>query len=144
MEADPKTLASLASVTLDGVEQKFRRFCAVGKAVFEGSGEAIAAAVNPEEARRIAAALNTAYGIPTEASKPGRSAPSRTPSTTSWLSSSPSSPRPATRTAAAAAAAPTAARPTGAGRFTRCGSRGSRTRISARAGMLPPLHTKPS
>lgn len=67
MEADPKALAALATVTLDGVEQKFKAFYSVGKAVFEGSGEAIATARNPEEARRIAAALNTAYGIPTEA-----------------------------------------------------------------------------
>ena len=67
MEADPKTLASLATVTLDGVEHKFKPFYSVGKAVFDGTGEAIAAAVNPEEARRIAAALNAAYGIPTEA-----------------------------------------------------------------------------
>jgi hypothetical protein len=67
MEADPKTLASLATVTLDGVEHKFKAFYSVGKAVFDGTGEAVAAAVNPEEARRIAAALNTAYGIPTEA-----------------------------------------------------------------------------
>ena len=65
MEADPKTLAALSTVTLDGVEQKFRPFYAVGKAVFEGSGEAIAAARDPEEARRIAAALNS--GIRTEA-----------------------------------------------------------------------------
>src|ERR1700693_864433 len=67
MEADPKNLAPLASVTIDGEEQKFRPFYAVGKAVFEGSGEAIAAARDPEEARRIAAALNSAFGIPTDA-----------------------------------------------------------------------------
>lgn len=67
MEADPKTLASLATVTLDGVEHKFKAFYSVGKAVFEGSGEAIAAARDPEEARRISAALNAVYGIPTEA-----------------------------------------------------------------------------
>jgi hypothetical protein len=67
MEADPKTLAALATVTLDGEEQTFKPFYAVGKAVFGGSGEAIAAARSPEDARRIAAALNTAYGIPVEA-----------------------------------------------------------------------------
>ena len=67
MEADPKTLAALAAVTLEGEEQVFKPFYAVGKAVFEGNGEAIAAARSPEDARRIAAALNTAYGIPVEA-----------------------------------------------------------------------------
>jgi len=67
MEADPKTLAALASVTLDGDEQSFKPFYAVGKAVFEGTGDAIAAARSPEDARRIAAALNTAFGIPVEA-----------------------------------------------------------------------------
>jgi hypothetical protein len=67
MAADPKDLTSLASVTLDGETKAFKPFYAVGKAVFEGSGEAVAAARNPAEARRIAAALNNAYGIPTEA-----------------------------------------------------------------------------
>jgi hypothetical protein len=67
VEADPKTLASLATVTLGGKTETFRPFYAVGKAVFEGSGEAIAAARDPEEARRIAAALNSAFGIPTDA-----------------------------------------------------------------------------
>jgi hypothetical protein len=67
MEADPKTLAPVADVTLEGEDQAFKPFYAVGKAVFEGSGEAIAAARSPEDARRIAAALNTAFGIPVEA-----------------------------------------------------------------------------
>jgi hypothetical protein len=42
-------------------------FYAVGNAVFEGSGNAIAATRTRDEARRIAAALNTAHGTPTEA-----------------------------------------------------------------------------
>jgi hypothetical protein len=64
MEADPNQFATL---TLDGEELKFKPFYSVGKAVFEGSGEAVAAARSPEDARRMAAALNAAYGIPTEA-----------------------------------------------------------------------------
>lgn len=67
MAADPKTLAALASVTLDGVEHKFKPFYVVDKIVYEGSGLAMATAFNPDEARRIAAALNAAYGIPTDA-----------------------------------------------------------------------------
>lgn len=67
MEGDPETVAGVVTATLDGEEQKFKPFYAVGKAVFGGSGEAIAAARSPEDARRIAAAMNTAYGIPTEA-----------------------------------------------------------------------------
>jgi hypothetical protein len=64
MEADPD---NFATITLDGKELKFKPFYAVGKAVFEGSGEAVAAARSPEDARRIAAALNSAFGIPTDA-----------------------------------------------------------------------------
>jgi hypothetical protein len=56
-----------ATVTLDGEERKFKPFYAVGNAVFQGSGEALAAARAYEDARRIAAALNVAYGVPTEA-----------------------------------------------------------------------------
>lgn len=40
---------------------------AIGRAVFDGSGEAIAAVASAEEARRIAAALNAVIGMPTEA-----------------------------------------------------------------------------
>lgn len=40
---------------------------AVGRAVFDGSGEAVAAVATVEEARRIAAALNAVVGMPTEA-----------------------------------------------------------------------------
>ncbi len=47
--------------------ESFKAFYSIGKAVFEGSGEAVAAARSPDDARRIAAALNTAYGIATEA-----------------------------------------------------------------------------
>jgi hypothetical protein len=47
--------------------ESFKAFYSIGKAVFDGSGEAIAAARSPDEGRRIAAALNTAYGIPTDA-----------------------------------------------------------------------------
>ncbi len=47
--------------------ESFKAFYSIGKAVFEGSGEAVAAARSPDEARRIAAALNAAYGIPTDA-----------------------------------------------------------------------------
>ena len=68
MEADPKKLLAPPSpVTLDGKSQTFKPFYVVDKIVYEGSGLAIATAFNPDEARRIAAALNAAYGIPTEA-----------------------------------------------------------------------------
>ncbi|MDQ2970910.1 MAG: hypothetical protein M3R62_04530 [Acidobacteriota bacterium] len=40
---------------------------AIGKAVFDGSGEAIAAARSVDDGRRIAAALNAVIGMPTEA-----------------------------------------------------------------------------
>ena len=40
---------------------------AIGRAVFDGSGEAVAAVASAEEARRIAAALNAVIGMPTEA-----------------------------------------------------------------------------
>src|SRR6476661_8572064 len=40
---------------------------AVGRAVFDGTGEAVAAVATVEEARRIAAALNAVIGMPTEA-----------------------------------------------------------------------------
>ena len=52
---------------LDPVPANFKAYYQIGKAVFDGSGEAVAAARSPDDARRIAAALNTAYGIPTEA-----------------------------------------------------------------------------
>ena len=58
----------IATITLDGEERKFHPFYAVGKAIFDGmTGEAIAAARSPEDARRLSAAMNVAYGIPTEA-----------------------------------------------------------------------------
>ncbi len=47
-------------------EQRFKPFVAVGKGVFDGSGETVTVARAPDEARRIAAALNVAYGIATE------------------------------------------------------------------------------
>jgi hypothetical protein len=40
---------------------------AIGKAVFDGSGEAVAAARSVDDGRRIAAALNAVIGMPTEA-----------------------------------------------------------------------------
>ncbi|MEO8431220.1 MAG: hypothetical protein ABI592_06885 [Acidobacteriota bacterium] len=40
---------------------------AVGRAVFDGTGEAVAAVATVDEARRIAAALNAVVGMPTEA-----------------------------------------------------------------------------
>src|SRR5512132_899794 len=40
---------------------------AIGRAVFDGSGEAVAAVATVDEARRIAAALNAVIGMPTEA-----------------------------------------------------------------------------
>ncbi len=40
---------------------------AIGKAVFDGTGEAVAAVQSAEEARRIAAALNAVAGMDTEA-----------------------------------------------------------------------------
>ncbi|SRR6266542_637318 len=68
MEAD-RTMLTLEEESDDSDDEMrpFKPFYAVGKAVFEGSGEAVAAARSVEDARRIAAALNTAYGIPTEA-----------------------------------------------------------------------------
>jgi hypothetical protein len=40
---------------------------AVGRGVFDGNGEAVAAARSDEEARRIAVALNAVVGMPTDA-----------------------------------------------------------------------------
>jgi hypothetical protein len=59
-------------LSIDGPEPQpttaaFKPYYAVGRAVFEGSGEAVAAACAPDDARRIVAALNVAYGTPTEA-----------------------------------------------------------------------------
>lgn len=59
MEADPKDLPP--NVT------EIRPFYAIGKAVFDGTGEAIAAARSVDEGRRIAAALNAVVGMPTDA-----------------------------------------------------------------------------
>jgi hypothetical protein len=39
----------------------------VGRAIFDASGEAVAAARSADEARRIVAAINAVYGMPTEA-----------------------------------------------------------------------------
>jgi hypothetical protein len=39
----------------------------VGRAIFDGSGEAVAAARSADEARRIVAAINAVYGMPTDA-----------------------------------------------------------------------------
>jgi hypothetical protein len=39
----------------------------VGRAIFDASGEAVAAARSAEEARRIVAAVNAVYGMPTDA-----------------------------------------------------------------------------
>ena len=39
----------------------------IGRAVFDGTGEAVAAVASVDEARRIAAALNSVVGMPTEA-----------------------------------------------------------------------------
>jgi hypothetical protein len=46
---------------------QIRPWYAVGKAVFDGGGEAVAAARTDEEARRIAVALNAVVGMPTDA-----------------------------------------------------------------------------
>lgn len=48
-------------------EEKIHPWYAVGHAVFDGSGEAVAAARSDEEARRIAVALNAVVGMPTDA-----------------------------------------------------------------------------
>ena len=46
---------------------QIRPWYAIGKAVFDGAGEAVAAARSDDEARRIAVALNAVVGMPTEA-----------------------------------------------------------------------------
>ncbi len=46
---------------------EIRPWYAIGKAVFDGTGEAVAAVQSVEEARRVAAALNAVMGMPTEA-----------------------------------------------------------------------------
>lgn len=46
---------------------EIKPFYAIGKAVFDGAGEAFAAGRSVDEARRIAAALNAVIGMPTEA-----------------------------------------------------------------------------
>ncbi|MCA1612411.1 MAG: hypothetical protein ABR610_08435 [Thermoanaerobaculia bacterium] len=47
--------------------REMKPWYAIGKAVFDGTGEAVAAVQSVEEARRIAAALNAVHGMPTEA-----------------------------------------------------------------------------
>jgi hypothetical protein len=47
--------------------REIRPWYAAGKAVFDGDGEAVAAARSEEEARRIAVALNAVVGMPTDA-----------------------------------------------------------------------------
>jgi hypothetical protein len=61
MEARLDELPSPATVT------EIKPFYAIGKAVFDGAGEAFAAVRSVDEARRIAAALNAVEGMPTEA-----------------------------------------------------------------------------
>lgn len=63
----PETIPSPDFIDPEPRTESFKAFYSIGKAVFEGSGEAVAAARSPDEARRIAAALNAAYGIPTDA-----------------------------------------------------------------------------
>lgn len=46
---------------------EIKPFYAIGKAVFDGDGDAFAAGRSVEDARRIAAALNAVVGMPTEA-----------------------------------------------------------------------------
>ena len=48
-------------------DSEIRPWYAVGRAIFSGDGEAVAAARSDEEARRIAVALNAVVGMPTEA-----------------------------------------------------------------------------
>ena len=47
--------------------REIRPWYSAGKAVFDGDGEAVAAARSEEEARRIAVALNAVVGMPTDA-----------------------------------------------------------------------------
>ena len=61
MEARLDDLPSPTTVT------EIKPFYAIGKAVFDGDGEAFAAVRSVDEARRIAAALNAVVGMPTEA-----------------------------------------------------------------------------
>lgn len=65
MEAEPKMLFGLEDDEDAGSKPK--PYFAIGKAVFDGSGDALAAARTVEGARRIAATLNMCYGIATEA-----------------------------------------------------------------------------
>jgi len=51
----------------DTKAEPIKPWYAIGRAVFDGAGEAIAAVASAEEARRIAAALNAVIGMPTEA-----------------------------------------------------------------------------
>ncbi len=51
----------------ESLAKKIKPWYAVGQAVYDGSGEAVAAAATVDEARRIAAALNAVIGMPTEA-----------------------------------------------------------------------------
>jgi hypothetical protein len=61
MEARLDELPSPVTVT------EIKPFYSIGKAVFDGAGEAFAAVRSVEDARRIAAALNAVVGMPTEA-----------------------------------------------------------------------------
>lgn len=61
MEARLDELPSPTTVT------EIKPFYAIGKAVFDGAGEAFAAVRSVDEARRIAAAMNAVVGMPTEA-----------------------------------------------------------------------------
>lgn len=61
MEANPLDLPTNTIVT------ELKPFYAIGKAVFDGDGEALCAARSVDEARRIAAAMNAVVGMPTEA-----------------------------------------------------------------------------
>ena len=61
MEANPMDLPEIP------LASEIKPFYAIGKAVFDGAGEAFAAARSIDEARRIAASLNAVIGMPTEA-----------------------------------------------------------------------------
>jgi hypothetical protein len=66
MEALPMDIPSEPDSDRSTAE-KIRPCYARGRAVFDGGGEAIAAARSDEEARRIAVALNAVVGMPTDA-----------------------------------------------------------------------------
>ena len=63
----PASVSVLEPVDPQVIEESPRLWTNVGRAIFDGSGEAVAAARSAEEARRVVAAVNAVYGMPTDA-----------------------------------------------------------------------------